>query len=49
MSTTQSKLAAYIGIERPAILTALGLPSDDQTGLDQLWEQFAQLAATGAA
>jgi len=47
MSTTQSKLAAYVGIERPAILEALGLPTDDQIGLDQLWEQFAQLAATG--
>ena len=44
---TQSKLAGYIGIERPAILTALGLLPDDLTGLDQLWEQFAQLAATG--
>ena len=43
----QSKLAGYIGIERPAILTALGLPTDDLTGLDQLWEQFAQLTATG--
>ena len=47
MTTTQSKLAGYIGVERPAILGALGLPTGDQTGLDQLWEQFAQLAATG--
>jgi len=46
MSTTQSKLAAYIGVERQPILTALGLPANDQTGLNQLWEQFAQLAAT---
>jgi len=45
--STQSKLAGYIGIERPAILEALGLPTDDQTGLDQLWAEFAQLAATG--
>ena len=45
MATTQSKLAAYIGVERPAILAALGLPTDDQTGLEQLWEQFAQLTA----
>lgn len=45
MSTTQSNLAGYIGVERPAILAALGLPSDDQTPLDQLWEQFAQLSS----
>jgi len=45
--STQSKLAGYIGVERPHILAALGLLPDDLTGLDQLWEQFAQLAATG--
>jgi len=47
MSITQSKLARYIGVERPHILTALGLLPDDPTPLDQLWEVFAQLAATG--